>query len=69
MHADFLSPSLVMLIALAFLVLVVLWSGVKVIPQGEEWTVERFGKYMRTLSPGLQLITPFFDRIGRKLNV
>lgn len=69
MHADFISPSLVMLIVLAFLVLVVLWSGVKVIPQGEEWTVERFGKYMRTLSPGLQLITPFFDRIGRKFNV
>lgn len=69
MPADFVSPSLVMLLALAFLVLVVLWSGIKIIPQGEEWTVERFGKYMRTLSPGLQLITPFFDRIGRKLNV
>src|SRR5579883_2736052 len=49
--------------------LIVLWSGVKIVPQGYEWTVERFGKYVRTLEPGLQLITPFFDRVGRKINV
>ncbi|HKW55681.1 MAG TPA: SPFH domain-containing protein [Stellaceae bacterium] len=64
-----MSPLLVVLVALVLFALVVLWSGVKVVPQGSEWTVERFGKYVRTLEPGLQLITPFFDQIGRKINV
>jgi regulator of protease activity HflC (stomatin/prohibitin superfamily) len=64
-----MSPLLVVLVALVFFALVVLWSGVKVVPQGSEWTVERFGKYVRTLEPGLQLITPFFDQVGRKINV
>ena len=43
--------------------------GVKAVPQGAEYTVERFGRYMRTLTPGLHLITPFVERIGAKLNV
>ena len=64
-----MSPLLIVFVALVFFALVVLWSGVKVVPQGSEWTVERFGKYVRTLEPGLQLITPFFDQIGRKINV
>ncbi len=38
-------------------------------PQGAEYTVERFGRYMRTLSPGLHIITPFVERIGAKLNM
>ncbi len=37
--------------------------------QGYKWTVERFGRYIRTLSPGLNLIVPYFDRIGRKMNM
>jgi regulator of protease activity HflC (stomatin/prohibitin superfamily) len=64
-----MSPLLIVFVALVFFALVVLWSGVKVVPQGSEWTVERFGKYVRTLEPGLQLITPFFDQIGRRINV
>ena len=44
-------------------------AGVKVVPQGYNYTVERFGRYLRTLRPGLTLIIPFIDRIGRKLNV
>jgi regulator of protease activity HflC (stomatin/prohibitin superfamily) len=39
------------------------------VPQGYEWTVERFGRYRITLSPGLRLINPFIERIGRKVNV
>jgi regulator of protease activity HflC (stomatin/prohibitin superfamily) len=46
-----------------------LYSGVKTVPQGYQWTVERFGRYHATLFPGLNLIIPFIDRIGRKLNV
>jgi regulator of protease activity HflC (stomatin/prohibitin superfamily) len=64
-----MSPILSVLVLLVVLALVVLWSAVKVVPQGTEWTVERFGKYARTLEPGLQIITPFFDQVGRKLNV
>ena len=54
---------------LLVLAIVVIFSGVKSIPQGYNWTVERFGKYTRTLEPGLHLIVPFIDRIGRKQNM
>src|SRR5215211_6325594 len=56
-------------IALVLLVIVTLFAGVKTVPQGYDWTIERFGKYTRTLSPGLNLITPYFDRVGRKMNM
>jgi regulator of protease activity HflC (stomatin/prohibitin superfamily) len=46
-----------------------LFSGVKTVPQGYNWTVERFGKYTGTLRPGLNLIVPFIDRIGHKMNM
>ncbi|NIF23089.1 MULTISPECIES: SPFH domain-containing protein [Pantoea] len=49
--------------------LVIIWSGVKIVPQGFQWTVERFGRYTRTLEPGLSLVVPFMDRIGRKINM
>ncbi|MGF1760982.1 SPFH/Band 7/PHB domain protein [Photobacterium sagamiensis] len=44
-------------------------SGVKTVPQGSNWTVERFGRYTKTIYPGLNLIVPFFDRIGNKISV
>ncbi|MBO8133694.1 SPFH domain-containing protein [Dickeya fangzhongdai] len=49
--------------------LVLVWSGIKIVPQGYQWTVERFGRYTRTLMPGLNLVVPFMDRIGRKINM
>jgi regulator of protease activity HflC (stomatin/prohibitin superfamily) len=51
-----------------FAILMVFMS-VKSVPQGMEYTVERFGKYTNTLTPGLSIIMPIIDRIGRKLNV
>lgn len=48
---------------------IVIWSGAKMVPQGYHWTVERFGKYTRTLSPGLNIIIPFIDGIGHKVNM
>jgi regulator of protease activity HflC (stomatin/prohibitin superfamily) len=51
-----------------FAILMVFMS-VKSVPQGMEYTVERFGKYTATLSPGLNIIMPIIDRIGRKLNM
>ena len=57
------------LIALGVLAVLVLFAGAKVVPQGYNFTVERFGRYIRTLKPGLSLIIPFIDGIGRKMNM
>ncbi|WP_114908917.1 SPFH domain-containing protein [Haemophilus haemolyticus] len=51
------------------LVALILFSTVKTVPQGYNWTIERFGRYTRTLIPGLNLVVPFVDRIGRKINM
>ncbi len=59
----------IFVIALLVLFVAVVAAGVKIVPQGYNYTVERFGRYTRTLRPGLTLIIPFIDRIGRKLNV
>src|SRR6478672_2164329 len=56
-------------IVLVLLVIITLIAGVKTVPQGYDWTIERFGKYTQTLSPGLNLIVPYFDRVGRKINM
>lgn len=57
------------LIGLGILLILVLFAGAKTVPQGYNFTVERFGKYTRTLKPGLNLIVPFIDSIGKKINV
>ena len=54
---------------LVVLVLLVLFTGIKTVPQGYNYTVERFGRYTKTLSPGLNLIVPFIDRVGAKMNM
>jgi len=53
----------------AVLVILVLVAGVKTVPQGFNYTVERFGRYTRSLKPGLNLIIPFVDGVGRKINM
>ncbi|MGF1739595.1 SPFH/Band 7/PHB domain protein [Vibrio profundum] len=50
-------------------VIVVVASSVKTVPQGNSWTVERFGRFINTLTPGLNIIIPFIDRIGQKINM
>ncbi|WP_163267385.1 SPFH domain-containing protein [Chelativorans alearense] len=60
---DILIPVLVVL------VLLLLFAGIKTVPQGYNYTVERFGRYTRTLTPGLNIIVPFIDRIGAKMNM
>ena len=59
----------IFVLALFALFVVLVISAVKIVPQGYNYTVERFGRYTRTLRPGLTMIIPFIDRIGRKLNV
>ncbi len=56
-------------ILIALFVIVTIMMGVRQVPQGYNYTVERFGRYNKTLTPGLAVIIPYFDRIGRKLNV
>ena len=56
-------------IVLVVLAIVVIVAGVKTVPQGSEYTVERFGRYRKTLKPGLNLITPFIETIGSKMNM
>lgn len=56
-------------IIVLFFAIVVITMAVKQVPQGYEWTLERFGRYTRTMSPGLEFIIPFFDKVGNKVNV
>jgi regulator of protease activity HflC (stomatin/prohibitin superfamily) len=56
-------------LALLVLALIVLFKSVKIVPQGREFTVQRFGKYTRTLKPGISFLTPFIDEIGQKVNM
>src|SRR5919198_3049416 len=65
---DLLGANIFVLIIVVLAVLT-LFAGVKTVSQGYNWTVERFGRYTRTLTPGLNLIVPYFDRIGRKINM
>jgi regulator of protease activity HflC (stomatin/prohibitin superfamily) len=59
----------VTLLTLAALAVLVVFAGVKTVPQGYNYTVERFGRYTRTLKPGLNLIVPFVDAIGKRMNM
>lgn len=56
------------LVVVGLIVLTIL-AGVKTVPQGYNYTVERFGRFTRSLTPGLGLIIPFIDRIGFKMNM
>lgn len=60
------NETILILVALAIVIVI---KGVKSVPQGQNWTVERFGKYTRLLEPGLHIIVPFIDAIGRKVTV
>lgn len=60
---DILIPVLVVL------VLLLIFAGIKTVPQGYNYTVERFGRYTRTLTPGLNIIVPFIDRLGARMNM
>jgi regulator of protease activity HflC (stomatin/prohibitin superfamily) len=55
--------------AMVVFVIVTLMMGVRQVPQGYAHTVERFGKYYKTLTPGLALVVPWIDRIGRRMNM
>ncbi len=56
-------------VILLVLAIVVVFSAVKIVPQGREYTVEKFGRYTRTLKPGMTFLMPFVEKIGRKVNL
>ncbi len=54
-------------VALIVFLFVTLWKGVRIVPQGEEWVVERLGKYLKTLMPGLHVLIPYIDNLAYKV--
>jgi len=58
-----------LVVFLLFFVLVLILKGVRIVPQAENWIVERFGKYVSTLNPGLNLINPLFSRVAQKVDI
>jgi regulator of protease activity HflC (stomatin/prohibitin superfamily) len=62
-----MNAGLVVVVAILIFVIVTVAKGVRIIPQGEEWIVERLGKYHGTLKPGLNIIVPYLDQVAYKL--
>jgi regulator of protease activity HflC (stomatin/prohibitin superfamily) len=59
----------IFVIVLAALIVITVISTAKVVPQGSNFTVERLGRYVRTLEPGLGIIVPFIERVGHKISM
>ena len=64
-----LTPFGAFALLLALFALVLVFRAVRTVPQGEEWTVERFGRYTRTLTPGLHILIPLVEGVGSKINM
>lgn len=63
-----IGPAATVLLLLLLAVVLVI-KAMKPVPQGFQWTIERFGRYTRSLKPGLNLIVPFIDAVGQKVNM
>ena len=57
------------LVVFVILAVVTALGAIKIVPQGREFTVERFGRYTRTLKPGISFLTPFVESVGRRMNL
>jgi len=66
---DILSGFAILVVVVVILAIVIVFMGVTVVPQGYQFTVERFGRYTKSLTPGLGFLMPFIDRIGHKINM
>ena len=55
--------------AIAVLALLFVMMGVKIVRQGYRYTIEHFGRFVRVAEPGFNYVTPFFYRVGRKINM
>ncbi|NPA51139.1 MAG: SPFH/Band 7/PHB domain protein [Epsilonproteobacteria bacterium] len=63
-----MNASLIIALFIVFLIILTLYKGIKIVPQGEEWVVERLGRYHKTLKPGLNLLIPYLDSIRAKVS-
>jgi len=61
--------TLIVLAVFVVLAIVVALGAIKIVPQGREVTVERFGRYTRTLKPGISILTPFIEGVGKRINM
>lgn len=66
---EILTGSAITVFILVAVLIFVVFAGAKMVPQGYNYTVERFGKYRTTLQPGLNIIIPFIDQVGHKMNM
>ena len=57
----------IVVVAVLIFVVVTVWKGVRIVPQGEEWIIERLGKFTKTLTPGLTIIVPYIDKVAYKV--
>ena len=64
-----MTTSAILVLIIAIIAILIIFLGVKMVPQGYEYTIERFGRYRKTITPGISFIIPIFDRIGRKINM
>ncbi len=70
MDFDFANGAVILVpLLLVLFGVIIIFSAVKVVPQGSQYTVEQFGRFTRVLSPGLAFIVPFMETVGRKLNM
>jgi regulator of protease activity HflC (stomatin/prohibitin superfamily) len=68
MVGEIVVPGIIVLV-LVVVALVVTFSAIKTVPQGYEYTVQRFGRYTRTLKPGIAILTPFVETVGRRISM
>ena len=61
--------SIVIGVVIIVLAIIIIAKLVRIVPQGYEWTVETFGRYTRTLSPGLHFLVPFYQAVGARMNM
>src|SRR5687768_10749996 len=66
---DTMSLGTLLAVVVLFAGVVILFKTVRMVPQGYEWTVERFGKYTHTMDPGLHFLIPIVYGVGRKINM
>ena len=59
----------IFVLVLLVLIIITIFQGIRIVPQGYNYTVQRFGRYTKTLHPGLGIIVPFMERIGSKMNM
>ncbi len=59
----------VLSLALFLFAIFAVWSSVRIVPQGYNWTIEKYGRYTRPLTPGLHIRMPFMDRVSDRINM